>query len=76
MLALEMRAATSPYNYLLLSSSPMKTDQLILDHEQATIKAFVLRDKQERLLLFAASAKHRKNFTSVVRRYQRAHNIR
>jgi len=54
----------------------MKTDQLILDHEQATIKAFVLRDKQERLLLFAASAKHRKNFTSVVRRYQRAHNIR
>ena len=49
--------------YALLLFSAMKTDEQTGDHEQATITAFVVRDKQERLLSFAASAKNRKKFT-------------
>jgi len=33
-------------------------------HEQATIRAFVLRDKQERFLAFLAKPKSRKKFTN------------
>jgi len=33
------------------------------EHEQATIMAFVVRDKQERLLLLAASPRNRKKLT-------------
>jgi len=33
------------------------------DHEAAVIRAFVQRDKQERLLGFLASPKNRKKFT-------------
>jgi hypothetical protein len=33
------------------------------EHEQATIRAFVVRDKQERFLAFATSSKNRKKFT-------------
>jgi hypothetical protein len=41
----------------------METDNQTADHERATITAFVVRDKQERLLSLAASAKNRKKFT-------------
>jgi hypothetical protein len=34
------------------------------EHEAATIKAFVVRDKQERLLSFAGSSKNRRKFTN------------
>ncbi|HEY1161110.1 MAG TPA: hypothetical protein VGE83_10790 [Terracidiphilus sp.] len=33
------------------------------EHEEATIKAFVLREKQERFLSFIASPKNRRKFT-------------
>lgn len=33
-----------------------------MEHEEATIKAFVLREKQERFLTFIASAKNRRKF--------------
>jgi hypothetical protein len=41
----------------------MKTAAQIAEHEAATIKAFIVRDKQERLLSFAGSPKNRKKFT-------------
>ena len=41
----------------------METAPQIAEHEEAVIKAFVLRDKQERFLSFVASSKKRKKFT-------------
>ena len=42
----------------------MKAAGQISEHEKATIRAFVVPDKQERLLLFATTPKNRKKFTS------------
>jgi hypothetical protein len=41
----------------------MQTVGHVPEHEEATIKAFVVHDKQERFLLFAASPKNRKKLT-------------
>ena len=39
------------------------------EHERATIKSFVVRDKQERLLSFATNPRSRKKFTQELTRH-------
>jgi hypothetical protein len=41
----------------------MITELQALEHETAVIKAFVVREKQERFLSFIANSKNRKKFT-------------